>query len=102
MDRSLHIGDLWGSNDPFKESLPQRNDTIDCSDGECRNPVNIDDLSKYTYLECMHQICNYCLRNYIHKHFVKSKGELQCPRKDCHTRLNYYQIREVMNKAVLN
>jgi hypothetical protein len=62
----------------------------------------MDDLERYTYLEdCLHPMCKFCFRNYVRNNFVKSKGELKCPSKKCKSSIYYYQIKEIVDPAVL-
>ena len=95
------LDDLLGSNDPFKQPIPN-SESIECVDPNCRNPVKMDDIERFTYLEeCLHTICKYCFRNYVRNNYVKKKGELTCPLKECKKPLVYYQIKEIVDPAVL-
>jgi hypothetical protein len=46
-------------------------------------------------------MCKFCFRNYVRNNFVKSKGELKCPSKKCKSSIYYYQIKEIVDPAVL-
>jgi len=58
-------------------------------------------IEKFTYLdECLHSICLFCLRDYVRKFFVKEKGEIRCPKKDCGLIVPYLQIKQVIDAKV--
>ena len=47
-------------------------------------------------------MCKFCFRNLVRNNYVKKKGELVCPNKTCKKPLVYYQVKEIVDPAVLS
>lgn len=94
---------MEGLKDIFlNDKMPSKEEKIACVYPGCKDPANANQIQQFTYLdECLHTICIFCFKDYVRNNFVKLKGEMKCPDKDCGQPIPYIQVKQVVDSTVL-